>query len=1042
MKIRSLYIDGFGKFHDWKSPTAFGEGLTAIVGPNEAGKTTLLAFIRRMLYGFPDGRKNLNHYPPLNGGKIGGRLEILGEDGQEYILSRNGVRGKPSLAYADGTTARGLKPLSLLGPCDQVFYENVCAIGLNELQEISTLRRDEIRDRLAAAGAGNLPVREVATSLQEAADELYVARGKKKKINTLVSDLKDVEEKIRDVKKRQGEYDEINEAIAREREAVGLVEGRQKAIEEEIAYFKALGQAWEVFVKREESRDTLQKIPNIKPFPADALEKLSRIEAEVQRLEAEYGERTRKHSRSEEEFDRCVVRGEVLGQTDAIHALERKIERYRTQVNDLKKAQLEGEQQQVNFASMLKSLGGDWDEERIIRFDTSIPAKDDAKQLRDRLAKTANDCAVQQSQLEVAEKEAEERRESLLDLQRRRDDIGDVADPGTARERLSLSREMLSEIQHVQELETRLHSIRQEEARTAEIKASIHSARAVPSWPGILVALSALLVFVWGSLTGTLQIAGLIALILLVAAAGIFLAGRKAGDVDNIVDAAHHEGEGETLALQRREIEHERSKREEKIRSCAASLGCDSLPTRTAAEELVHALEDAVREADRASDLDKEIARAEVLCSSADASLNKAQEMMDAALSEREDAQAAWRRWCRERDLPETMNPDLIPDLIADIRQAAGLYVQVGATKKRQEELSEEIRSFEEEIAAVAHACNESLSGSPDVVLEGLIRLLRDEETVKRRYNALTERLNEEGEALRRTSAQYDTAKASLDAMLKGRGAETPEEYREFERLSRERQKLEGSIQDAESAIRRISGEERYHDFITALQEYDPVLMQVRLQEKESELQGIRDRITDLHQEIGTLRERRSGIEGDDELTRLLSREAALKEEISQVSRQWAVYTTASSLLGMAVETFERERQPEILREAQSFFTGITGGRYTRVVKPFDGSEPYVEEATGGQKKIDELSRGTAEQLYLALRFGYIRDYATSSLPVPVIFDDILVNFDPDRRKNACQAIANLAETCQVLYFTCHPQTVKDLIEATPDAVVMDISGE
>ena len=1041
MKIRSLYIDGFGKFHDWKPSTGFGEGLTAIVGPNEAGKTTLLAFIRRMLYGFPDGRKNLNHYPPVNGGKIGGRLEVLGEDGREYILSRNGVRGNPSLTYADGTVARGLKPLSLLGPCDQVFYENVCAIGLNELQEISTLRRDEIRDRLAAAGAGNLPIREVATSLQKSADEIYVVRGKKKKINDLISDLKDVEGKIRDVKKRQGEYDEINGAIARESESVGLVEERQKAVDEEIAYLKALGQAWEVYVKREEARDALQEIPNIEPYPADALEKLSRIEADVQRLEVEYGDLTEKHSHTEEEFERCVVREEVLGQADAIHALERKIEQYRTRVNDLKTAQLEGEQQRANLASMLKALGGDWDEERITRFDISVPAKDDAKQLRDRLAKTANDCAVQQSRLEVAETEAGERKGSLRDLQRRRDDIGDVADPGTARERLGLSREMFSEIQHVQELETRLFSVRQEEARTAEIKASIHSVRAIPSWPGILVALSALLIFVWGSLTGTLEIAGIIAFILLVAAAGIFLARRKAGEEGNIADAAHHEGEGETLALQRREIECERSRREEKIRSCAASLGCDSLPTRTAVEALVHAHEDTVREADRASDLDKEIAHAQNLSSSADASLKKAQEMMNDALSEREDAQAAWRRWCRERDLPETMNPDLISDLIADIRQAAGLYVQVGATRKRQEELSEEVRSFEEEIAAVANACNESLSGSPDVVLEGLIRMLRDEEEAKRRYNTLSNRLNEEREALQRISAQYDAVKARLDAMLKERGVETPEEYREFERLSRERQRLRGSIQDAESAIRRISGEERYHDFIMALQEYDPVLMQVRLQERENELREIRGTIKDAHQKIGTFKERLSGIEGDNELTPLLSREAALKEEVSQVSRQWAVYTAASSLLEMAVETFERERQPEILREAQSFFTRITGGRYTRVVKPFDGSEPYVEEVTGAQKKIDELSRGTAEQLYLALRFGYIRDYAASSLPVPVIFDDILVNFDPERRKNACQAIANLAETCQVLYFTCHPQTVTDLIEATPDAVVMDISG-
>jgi len=1040
MKIRSLYIDGFGKFHDWKPPTRFGESLTVIFGPNEAGKTTLLAFIRRMLYGFPDGRKNLNHYPPINGGKIGGRLEILGEDGQEYILSRNGVRGGPFLTYADGTAVKGLKPLSLLGPCDQIFYENVCAIGLDELQEISTLQKGEIRDRLAAAGAGNLPVREVANSLQRSADEIYVIRGKKKKINTLVNDLRDVEAKIRDVKKRQGEYDLTNEAIVRESKAALEEEERRKVAEEEIAYLKGLAQAWEVFLERERSRDALNTIPGIEPFPGEALEDLSRIEADIKRLEAEYEDLTRKHSRSKEELERCVVREEVLAQADTIRVLERKIEHYRNQVDDLKKVRLECEQQQANLASMLKSLGEGWDEGRVTRFDTSVPAQDDAKRLRNHLTRTINDCAVQESRLEVAEKEAAEKRENLRGLKRRRDEIGDVADPGTAQERLSLAREMQGELQRVHELETRLHAIRQEEARTAEIiRASLRSARAPPSWPGILVALSAILVFVWGSITGTLQIAGVIALILLVAAAGIFLARRGSrGRNDTEVPA----DEGETLADQRREVEREISRREEKIRSCAKSLGLDSLPARTAVEDLVHTHEDAVREADRASDLDKEIARAEELCRSADASLKEAREMMNSLRSEHKKALDAWKRWCQERGLPETMNPDLIPGLIADIKQAAGLYAQIRAMKKREESLSVDIRSFEGEIDAVARACNEPLSGSPDVILEGLIRLLHDEEEAERRYHALTDRLNAEREALERTAARYAAAKADLEAVLKERGVETPEEYREIERLSRERQKLEESIRDAESAIRRISGEERYHDFITALQGYDPVQMQVRLQEKESELQGIRETIKDIHQRIGTLRERCSGIEGDDELTYLLSREAALKEEISQVSRQWAVYTVASSLLGMAVEIFERERQPEILREAQSFFTRITGGRYTRIVKPFDGSEPYVEEANGATKKIDKLSRGTAEQLYLALRFGYIRDYATSSVPVPIIFDDVLVNFDPVRRKNACQAIADLAEICQVLYFTCHPQTVEDLVEATPDAVVMDISGE
>jgi hypothetical protein len=58
--------------------------------------------------------------------------------------------------------------------------------------------------------------------------------------------------------------------------------------------------------------------------------------------------------------------------------------------------------------------------------------------------------------------------------------------------------------------------------------------------------------------------------------------------------------------------------------------------------------------------------------------------------------------------------------------------------------------------------------------------------------------LNEEVEPLEKTAALYDAAKADLAAILKERGVETPEDYREIERLPRERQKLEESVRDAE----------------------------------------------------------------------------------------------------------------------------------------------------------------------------------------------------------------------------------------------------
>jgi uncharacterized protein YhaN len=78
----------------------------------------------------------------------------------------------------------------------------------------------------------------------------------------------------------------------------------------------------------------------------------------------------------------------------------------------------------------------------------------------------------------------------------------------------------------------------------------------------------------------------------------------------------------------------------------------------------------------------------------------------------------------------------------------------------------------------------------------------------------------------------------------------------------------------------------------------------------------------------------------------------------------------------------------------------------------------------GKRKEPDSLSRGTAEQLYLAIRFGYISNFAAGGEPLPIIMDDILVNFDPFRAVQATAAIEKLAKTHQVLFFTCHPETV------------------
>ena len=79
------------------------------------------------------------------------------------------------------------------------------------------------------------------------------------------------------------------------------------------------------------------------------------------------------------------------------------------------------------------------------------------------------------------------------------------------------------------------------------------------------------------------------------------------------------------------------------------------------------------------------------------------------------------------------------------------------------------------------------------------------------------------------------------------------------------------------------------------------------------------------------------------------------------------------------------------------------------------------------------MSRGTREQLFLTLRFGLVRDVGQRAERLPVIVDEALVNFDPVRGLRAAGAFMDLAQTNQVLVFTCHPQIVDQFVDAASE---------
>lgn len=96
--ISRLKVYRFGAFQDRSLPD-FQPGLNLLYGPNESGKTTLMTFLRAMLFGF-EGRGR-SPYDPLDGGEPGGSLTLKDDQGQEWLIERWG-RGRKAKVTVSG----------------------------------------------------------------------------------------------------------------------------------------------------------------------------------------------------------------------------------------------------------------------------------------------------------------------------------------------------------------------------------------------------------------------------------------------------------------------------------------------------------------------------------------------------------------------------------------------------------------------------------------------------------------------------------------------------------------------------------------------------------------------------------------------------------------------------------------------------------------------------------------------------------------------------------------------------------------------------
>ena len=70
--------------------------------------------------------------------------------------------------------------------------------------------------------------------------------------------------------------------------------------------------------------------------------------------------------------------------------------------------------------------------------------------------------------------------------------------------------------------------------------------------------------------------------------------------------------------------------------------------------------------------------------------------------------------------------------------------------------------------------------------------------------------------------------------------------------------------------------------------------------------------------------------------------------------------------------------------------------------------------------RVEDLSQGTREQVYIAMRLAFVKEMSKATIDLPLFVDDILASADEGRMRAGLDLLIKWGQDQQVLFFTCH----------------------
>ncbi len=348
--------------------------------------------------------------------------------------------------------------------------------------------------------------------------------------------------------------------------------------------------------------------------------------------------------------------------------------------------------------------------------------------------------------------------------------------------------------------------------------------------------------------------------------------------------------------------------------------------------------------------------------------------------------------------------------------------------ERRIEGIDRDTQALEHDTAGLAA---ELLPEQPFRGCESLIPILHKQLVEARQAEARGQELQRTAGALEKRLREGELTagvlQAELTELCRLAGCERVEELDAIEQRHAELQELQRRLEECETALLKNTGGQGIDalETLMAAVEVDR-LPELIARHEEKITTNLAPRARLLAEKVGRLQQELSQLRAQQGASGLAAEAAALEATLLQRGRRWLRLRAAAAILTREIERYRLKHQGPLLRLASKYFRRLTRKAYHGLMADEDeGGRPVLTglRAAGSTTRpvtVRHMSTGTRDQLYLALRLAALTHRLESAEAMPLIIDDILVNFDDERSLATLKVLADLASQTQVILFTHH----------------------